>query len=281
MTSNKSLKGAVCTIASIFVAAIFARGQPQTRPKEVDFCDVVATPADYYGQVISVDVILSPAEHVLTLFGSACVPKEGDDATTQAILPADVESLPNGKKLRSILKRQRPAKVEVVGIFESRTERYGLDATRFRFSISQINSVSKYEKPVSPLHATKSNQTNTFTIIDPYGYMAAHDEPDPHKRVVLLEKYAAQAPDSSLAASLLPFVYHDLMRTYYHQLRDYPNSVKYADKLLAFGDKIDVPSQDEARKIRAEAQDKMKEGVPVCRLSGDSLRAEPESRASA
>lgn len=144
MTSRRVLNARISTIFSILLAAIFASGGSPKETKKVNFCDVVASPTEYYGQVLSVEVILWPGEHVLTLFGVSCVPKEGYDVTTQAILPANVESLPNGKKLGRILKRQRPAKVEVVGIFESREQRYGLDATRFRFSISQINSVSEY-----------------------------------------------------------------------------------------------------------------------------------------
>jgi hypothetical protein len=144
MTSSKVLNAGIGIIVSILLAAISASSESLKETRKVNFCDVVASPTEYYGQVLSVEVILWPGEHVLTLFGAACVPKEGYDVTTQAILPANVESLPNGKKLGKILKRQRPAKVEVVGIFENREQRYGLDATRFRFSISQINSVSEY-----------------------------------------------------------------------------------------------------------------------------------------
>jgi hypothetical protein len=128
----------------VILLARLAEAQPQREPRKVDFCDVVASPTNYYGQLLSVEVIVWPSEHVLTLFGAECVPKEGYDVTTQAILPANWESLASGKKLKEILKSQRPAKVRVIGIFERREERYGLDATRFRFSISQIDSVSKY-----------------------------------------------------------------------------------------------------------------------------------------
>jgi hypothetical protein len=128
----------------VILAATLTEAQSQREPRKVDFCDVVASPTNYYGQVLSVEVILWPSEHVLTLFGPECVPKEGYDITTQALLPANWEALPNGNKLRKILKYQRPAKVRVIGIFESREQRYGLDATRFRFSVSQLDSVSKY-----------------------------------------------------------------------------------------------------------------------------------------
>ena len=62
--------------------------------------------------------------------------------TTQAILPPAWESLPNGKRLRSILKHHRSAKVELVGTFSNGGDRHGPDAARFRFSISRVISVS-------------------------------------------------------------------------------------------------------------------------------------------
>jgi len=51
-------------------------------------------------------------------------------------------------------------------------------------------------------------------------------------------------------------VYYDLLQTHY-ELRDYPDTVKYADKLLALGDKIDSASQNEISKIRSDAFSKM------------------------
>jgi hypothetical protein len=140
----KTLTVTVGSVVLIIFAAIFARAQSRTEPRKADYCDVVASPANYYGQVLSVEVILWTSEHVHTLFGAACAPKEGYDVTTQTILPANWESLPNGQKLREILRHQRPAKVEVVGTFENANEQYGLIATRFRFSISQINSIPKF-----------------------------------------------------------------------------------------------------------------------------------------
>lgn len=144
MTINsKILRPNLAMVAVILLSAMSARAQAPTEPKKVNFCDVVTSPAHYNGQTLSVDVILWPGEHSLSMFGAACAPKEGYD-TAETILPTGWESLPNGKKLRGILKHGRPAKVTVVGIFESSGGRYGPDAARFRFSISQINSVSKY-----------------------------------------------------------------------------------------------------------------------------------------
>ena len=145
--NSRILKLNLGIIVLTLLAPTWATAQVRTEPTKVNFCDVVASPTQYNGQALSVVVILWPSYHSLSLYGAACVPKEGYDVTTQAILPDTWESQPNGKKLRGILERHRSAIVEVVGIFESGGGRYGPDRARFRFSISEINSVSK--------HATK------------------------------------------------------------------------------------------------------------------------------
>lgn len=107
------------------------------------------------------------------------------------------------------------------------------------------------KKYFSPLRQTNPNPPQQ-SIVEPYGYIAAHNESNPRKRIQLLDSYLAQNPNSLL----LPYLYDDLLRTYY-ELQDYPNAVKYADKLLALGDKIDAISQNEIRTIRSDALSKM------------------------
>jgi len=143
MNNGRNLTTSLSIIVLAILAAMSAEGQTGTEVQKMNFCNVVASPSDYNGKTLSVEAILWPSDHSLSLYGAACVPKEGHDVTTQAILPATWESLPNGKKLRAILKHQRPAKVELVGTFESRGGGYGPDAARFRFSITQVNAVSE------------------------------------------------------------------------------------------------------------------------------------------
>ena len=135
-----------CHLSIGVLAILLARcaaGKTGAEPQNVNYCDVVASPASYDGKVLSIEVILSPSEHSLTLYGAACVPKEGYNVTTQAILPDSWESLPNGKKLKAILKRGRDAKVKLIGTFENSGKEYGPDAARFRFSVSQVKAVSR------------------------------------------------------------------------------------------------------------------------------------------
>jgi hypothetical protein len=134
---------AICLGALLAVlVGVCVAAKSYEEQSKMDFCAVVASPAGYDGKTFSADVILWPSEHSVSLFGSACRPREGDDVTTQAVLPPAWESLPYGKKLRSFLKRHRSAKVELVGTFSSDGERYGPDAARFRFSIVRLISVS-------------------------------------------------------------------------------------------------------------------------------------------
>ena len=62
---------AVIFLAFVLVSCAF--GQARTEPQSINYCDVVAFPADYNGKVLSVEVILSPSEHSLALYGAACV----------------------------------------------------------------------------------------------------------------------------------------------------------------------------------------------------------------
>jgi hypothetical protein len=129
-------------IAIVVLAATCAKGQTSMEPKEASFCDVISSPAIYDGKTLSIEATLQPSFHSLSLYHAGCEPKEGYDVATEAILPDGWESLPIGKKLRGIIKHGRPAKVRLIGIFKSSVTR-GQDGQRFRFSISQITSVSK------------------------------------------------------------------------------------------------------------------------------------------
>ncbi len=144
MINREMLRAGMNVVVLAVLLARCAAGQTSAKPQNVNCCDVVASPADYNGKVLSIEVVLSPGEHSLVLYGDACLRKEGYDDSTQEILPDSWESLPNGKKLRAILKHGRDAKVKLVGTFESGQTRYGPDVARFRFSISQANSVSRW-----------------------------------------------------------------------------------------------------------------------------------------
>jgi hypothetical protein len=137
------VKSNLSFVAMALLLVIDMKAQESNVSREVNFCDVVEFPEKYDRQVLSVDVILRPSEHALYLYGERCVPKEGYNVTTLAILPPGWESMPNGRKLTAILRKGRPAKVRVMGTFENDEQRYGPHPSRFRFSISKVNSVTR------------------------------------------------------------------------------------------------------------------------------------------
>jgi len=129
-------------VATILQAAVSA----QVRPEPVaaaNLCEVVASPADYNKRVLSIEGILLPSEHSLTLYSPSCRPKVGFDVGIDAALPTEWESLRNGKKLRKVLHRGKSASVKLIGTFESGAYSYGPDGARFRFVISEISSAGK------------------------------------------------------------------------------------------------------------------------------------------
>ena len=142
MKTIKAAGVSMHVVVLALLAATCAKGQTSSEAEKANFCDVVASPADYDGKIISIEVILQRSFHSLSLYDTACAQKEGFDVTTQAILPDGWQSLPIGKKLGGIIKHGRPAKIQVVGTFRSSVIR-GQDGQRFRFSIFQINSVSE------------------------------------------------------------------------------------------------------------------------------------------
>jgi len=125
----------------VLLATSSTKGQVKADPERANFCDVVASPSNFDGKLLSVDVTLQPSFHSLSLYSSACTSKEGFDVTTQAILPNGWETMPNGKKLKRSIGHGRPVNVQLVGTFRSSVSR-GQDGQRFTFSISKIISAS-------------------------------------------------------------------------------------------------------------------------------------------
>jgi hypothetical protein len=123
-----------------------AVGETTPEPQKVNYCEVVTLAKDYDGKVLSVDVVLVPGEHTLSLFGADC-PHLGFDRVTEAQLPNNWTTLPNGRALSRILRRHLTAKVKLIGTFDSSRGRYGPDGARFQFSISRIISAPKETAP--------------------------------------------------------------------------------------------------------------------------------------
>ena len=87
-----------------------------------------------------------------------------------------------------------------------------------------------------------------YTLAEYNAYQAAHGEKDPQAKVKALDDFVSKYPMSAL----LPYVYRDYYLSYY-QLKNYPQTLDYVDKLLALGDKIDLGTRLESLVARAQA----------------------------
>jgi tetratricopeptide (TPR) repeat protein len=91
-------------------------------------------------------------------------------------------------------------------------------------------------------------QKPNYTLAEYNAYQAAHNEKDPQARIKSLDDFVSKYPMSAL----IPYIYRDYYLTYY-QLKNYPQTIEYVDRLLTLGDKIDLGTRLEALIARAQA----------------------------
>jgi tetratricopeptide (TPR) repeat protein len=104
--------------------------------------------------------------------------------------------------------------------------------------------------PAHPAAAQdQSSQQPPYTIPEYNAYQAARSETNAQNRVKLLDDFVAKFPNSTL----LPYIYQLYMSTY-TELKDYPNVIKSADKLLSLPDgKVDAGTKLQALQSRVQA----------------------------
>jgi hypothetical protein len=81
------------------------------------------------------------------------------------------------------------------------------------------------------------DQQQTPSTAEVDAYQAARSENDTQAKLKLLDDLVTKYPHSAL----LPEIYRDYYQTYF-AVENYPQVINYADKLLDFGDKVDVDS---------------------------------------
>lgn len=97
---------------------------------------------------------------------------------------------------------------------------------------------------------TKSSQDTkaAYTAPEYNTYMAAIQEKEPQQRITALDTFVQKYPNSSL----LPYVYSGYSMAY-EQLKDYPKTIEYSDRLLALGNAVDKQTQLGAIATRTSA----------------------------
>ncbi len=102
--------------------------------------------------------------------------------------------------------------------------------------------------PAASAAPQQPQQGPGYTMAEYNAYQTAANEKNPQQRVALLDDFEVKYPKSTL----LPYVYRTYYLTYY-ELKNYPKTIEYVDKLLALGDKLDTLSHLEALTARAQA----------------------------
>jgi tetratricopeptide (TPR) repeat protein len=102
--------------------------------------------------------------------------------------------------------------------------------------------------PVAAQDQQDQNKPAPYTMPEYNGFQACHAETNAQMRAKCLDDFVAKFPNSTLMPYVLQLYY-----TTYNELKNYPKTIEYADKLVALGDKIDVGIRLQALYTRALA----------------------------
>jgi len=94
--------------------------------------------------------------------------------------------------------------------------------------------MSGFTRPAAAQAAAQDQQKPAYTIPEYNAFQAANAEKDPAAKIKLLDDFVSKFP----ASTLLQYV-DQLYFTTYFQMKNYPKTIEYADKLVAMGDKAD------------------------------------------
>ena len=97
-----------------------------------------------------------------------------------------------------------------------------------------------------------------YSLAEYNAFQTAHNEQNAQAKVKALDDFVVKYP----ASALLQYVYFDYYHAYY-TLKNYPQTIEYADKLLALGDKVDFGSR--------LARSKSTLSPSACSLSANSI----------
>jgi tetratricopeptide (TPR) repeat protein len=101
--------------------------------------------------------------------------------------------------------------------------------------------------PAAAFGQPQDQSKQPYTIPEYNAFQAARAETNPQARLKLLDDFVAKFPNSSL----LQYVFQ-LYYSTYSDLKNYPKTIEYADKLLALGDKVDAGTRLAAIQVRAQ-----------------------------
>jgi tetratricopeptide (TPR) repeat protein len=103
----------------------------------------------------------------------------------------------------------------------------------------------------------QNSQQQTYTIAEYNAFMAAQQETDPAKLVMLLDDFVARYPESVLLVHAYPLFLRAHM-----QLQDFSKVIEYADKVADLGNKVELSAQLLALQDAAIAYNNLKSSDP-------------------
>jgi tetratricopeptide (TPR) repeat protein len=115
-------------------------------------------------------------------------------------------------------------------------------------SLTVLALMSGFARPVAAQAAAQDQQKPSYTIPEYNAFQAANAEKDPAAKLKLLDDFIVKFPNSTL----LQYVYQLYVATYL-QMKNYPKTIEYADKLVAMGDKVDAGVVLQALQSRVQA----------------------------
>src|SRR5271154_1106546 len=101
--------------------------------------------------------------------------------------------------------------------------------------------------PAQPAAAQAAQAQPSYTIPEYNAFQAAAAEKDPNAQIKDLDDFVGKFPNSTL----MPYVYETYYQAYY-MTKDYAKSMDYADKLIAMGDKAELPRRFAAIQARVQ-----------------------------
>jgi len=103
-------------------------------------------------------------------------------------------------------------------------------------------------QPAAAQDQADQNKAPAYTMPEYNGFQACHAETNAQMRVKCLDDFVAKFPNSTL----MPYVLQLYVQSY-NELKNYPKTIEYADKLVALGDKADAGTKLQALYTRSLA----------------------------
>lgn len=124
--------------------------------------------------------------------------------------------------------------------------------TEFSLVLAALAFVVSYAVPAAanpaPQEEGQQQKKPGYTLPEYNAFEAANSEKDPQARLKLLDAFVQKYPNSTL----MPYVNTLYFQTY-TQMRDCKNTIEYADKLVAMGDKVEAGTRLQALQARVQS----------------------------